>query len=44
MGIGMHAVRDQVAGAERAALVAEGLQCGVHVSALHVGNNSTIYL
>ena len=35
--IGMHAERDQIAGAERAALIAEDLECGVDISALHGG-------
>ena len=39
--IGMHPERHQVSSAERAALFAEGLQCGLKITAFHAGNNST---
>ncbi len=39
--VGMYPERDQIASAQRAALIAENLECGVEISGLHVGNNST---
>ena len=41
--VGVHSECDQVASTERAALIAESLECGVEVAGFHVGNNSTIY-
>ena len=36
-GVGVHAERDEIPGAQRAALVAKGLQRGVEIPGLHVG-------
>ena len=39
--VGMHPERDQVSSAERAALFAEGLQCGLETAGFHLGKNGT---
>jgi hypothetical protein len=35
--VGMHAERDQIASAQRTALIAESLECGIEISGLHDG-------
>ena len=42
--VGMHPECDQVSSAERAVLVAEGLQCGLKIAGFHLGNNRTTYV
>jgi hypothetical protein len=36
-GVGVHAERDQISGAQCAALIAKSLQCSVGVTGLHGG-------
>lgn len=42
--IGMDSERDQIARAQRAALITEGLECGIEIPVFMVGNNGTTYL